>query len=361
MVLARVKSLMVLMIVIACCLACGEDPVMEEEMEVERETPQEWLDELNELVALFIQEGESRGVSLNANNLTLKFVDEFSASNATEQTCGWGWWNFENTGQRRIELRDNDHCWHTRTDLEKENFMFHELGHALLSLNHTSGRFDNGSGKSIMCTFSDNNNCSNYRVFHQTKEMRDYYLDQLFDSSTSAPAWTRNPDNLGLILTDTIVSGDSEWYDSAFSRRDDDVKSSFTHTFTSDSSSNDKLKIETTFDTQGESIGLYTKSVILDDLQECQALKLTSEYTVTENLTGKIQIYIGLHFMDDNGDFDRIKIHQQEYTIIESEGSIEAEIYCVPRETYFASIYLGLQPSSEGSITFDNVELSRWD
>ncbi len=86
--------------------------------------------------------------------------------------------------------------------------MFHEFGHALLSRNHISDKFANGYPSSIMCT----NTCSNYRVYYQTVEMRDYFLDELFSRNAPVPDWVENENFVSEIFDgevfDSIVD---EW------------------------------------------------------------------------------------------------------------------------------------------------------
>ncbi len=72
-------------------------------------------------------------------------------------------------------------------DQMKEDLIFHELGHGLLGRDHLNTTLDNGDWKSIMCGGSTVNNRPwniNYRSIR-----RSYYIDELFDVNTSAPAF----------------------------------------------------------------------------------------------------------------------------------------------------------------------------
>jgi hypothetical protein len=69
----------------------------------------------------------------------------------------------------------------------KEDLIFHELGHGLLKRDHLNSTLENGDWKSIMCGGTKVNNRSwniNYRGIR-----RNYYIDELFNESTPAPAF----------------------------------------------------------------------------------------------------------------------------------------------------------------------------
>lgn len=359
----RINYLFAFIFIVLIGVSCGDDPLdpevpLEEEMPEEEIVPQEWPDEFEALVELFIEEGQKRGVLLDADELTMLFVDEFSTSDVNPQTCGYGWWNFFGTGERRVEILNTDACWHGRSDLEKENFMFHELGHALLSLEHTFGQFPNGTPNSIMCSFIGLNSCNNYDVYHQTREMRDYYLDQLFDSRTSSPSWTRNSIDNGSIFSDSI-----EWSDQVIEWDSENKESAITLSVASDESSNHQLEIEVSKDPNGDDIGLFNTSIERPSITDCYALKVEFDYTYTGELEGDIQVWIGIHREEENGDFNTIKTHDQEYSVLELaySGKLDAEIYCVPEEANYIVISLGLKPTSNGTMTFSNVEVSQYD
>ena len=365
MISKLVKSLMALVLFVLLGVACGDDSTVVDQMEEEKVVPQQWLAELDSLVDLFVQEGQSRGVSLDAETLTTKFVDKLSATQATEGTCGYGWWDFNNTGERRVEILDSDHCWHSRSDLEKENFMFHELGHAMLSLNHSNDMFLNSSPRSLMCGNIDGDSytCNNYQVYYQTKGMRDYYLDQLFNENTLSPAWASNSSFDGSIFLDTILLDDPEWFNFVSKESDAQNKNIFTHSVESTQSSNYQLKINVSAYPEDESIGMFGRIITPSEISDCSTIKLGSDFEVSEEIGGRIYLYIGLFNVDENGELQDLKIHTQEYAIdtLESAGRVEAEIYCVPEATDRIGLYLGVQPSADGTIIFDNVEVSKWE
>jgi len=73
-------------------------------------------------------------------------------------------------------------------DMMKEDLIFHELGHGVLGRSHLNTMLENDDWKSMMCGGTKVNNRSwniNYRG-----ERRKYYLDELFDINTEAPAYS---------------------------------------------------------------------------------------------------------------------------------------------------------------------------
>jgi len=72
-------------------------------------------------------------------------------------------------------------------DQMKEDLIFHELGHGLLNRDHLNTTLENGDWKSMMCGGDKVNDRAwniNYRGVR-----RKYYIDELFNESTVAPAF----------------------------------------------------------------------------------------------------------------------------------------------------------------------------
>lgn len=95
----------------------------------------------------------------------------------------------------RIILSMNDYCWQQASADEKEGLVFHELGHCLLNRQHRTDRFPKGAYVSLMnpddmgvyatCRYPiGDDDCDK-------RPRRPYYLDELFDLTTPAPAWAQ--------------------------------------------------------------------------------------------------------------------------------------------------------------------------
>ena len=71
-------------------------------------------------------------------------MDEVVVNNVTY--CGYGYNSYGGTGLRRIEISRAVSCgWLTLSDIERENFIFHEIGHAFFNRGHDDMMLCDGS------------------------------------------------------------------------------------------------------------------------------------------------------------------------------------------------------------------------
>ena len=135
-----------------------------------------------EYLQRFEAEGATRGHTFDpqTNGLIIEFA------NLKDNTAGLT--HYEKP--IRIEIDKtywNDISNSAGADLMKEDLIFHELGHGLLNRDHLNSTLPNGDWKSIMCGGTKVNDRSwniNYRGVR-----RNYYIDELFNESTPAPAF----------------------------------------------------------------------------------------------------------------------------------------------------------------------------
>lgn len=163
-------------------------------------------------VQRFEDEGSKRGRTFNlqSSGLIVEFAD---LKNNTAGLC-----HYENP--IRIEIDRTywkDISNNPGADLMKENLIFHELGHGLLGRRHLNTTLENGDWKSIMCGGDKVDNRPwniNYRG-----ERHEYYLDELFNESTTAPNFSSNQllqDTTGyspqvMLSFDTPSAKDTGW------------------------------------------------------------------------------------------------------------------------------------------------------
>ncbi|MCY7352130.1 MAG: hypothetical protein LH606_15945 [Cytophagaceae bacterium] len=139
-------------------------------------------------VQLFRQEARSRGKTLSIDNLTVEFGQ---AKN--QNVCGEC--QLDAGQPPRILLRLDAPCWTQASEEARECLVFHELGHCLLRRPHKNTLFPNGANVSLMnsgdvsvyatCLYDIGGDVCDKR------SRRAYYLDELFDETTPAPAWGR--------------------------------------------------------------------------------------------------------------------------------------------------------------------------
>jgi len=155
--------------------------------------------EFSGYVKRFVAEGQARGTATNTHDLSVTFVSESDLPGY----CGQGL-----VDPPRVQIKNSDNCWNKRSDMDKETLLFHELGHAVLGRLHINDTLPNGDYKSMM--FGGNQ----FNVYNShTPEKRQYYLDELFNQSTSAPGWSNAKTKPVEILRDSIAASNSWFFD----------------------------------------------------------------------------------------------------------------------------------------------------
>jgi hypothetical protein len=154
-------------------------------------------DEFTVYVDRFVSEARDRGITINVDNLDIKFVGETDPPGF----CGFGL-----VDPPRVQIKQSDGCWNLRTDIEKEILVFHELGHAILRRGHINDKLPNGDFKSLMF---DGNQFSLYNQY--TPEKRKYYLDELFNPLTLEPSWS-DPKTIEVEIFNDSIKKVNSWH-----------------------------------------------------------------------------------------------------------------------------------------------------
>ncbi len=146
-----------------------------------------------DLVDLFIEEAEKRNVELDLRGLRVEFTNETEIGGSP--FCGIALKTSPNA-----LVRISQPCWDPYSDSEKEIFILHELGHALLSRPHLDAEFDNGLAVSMM-------NSNPYNIYNQwTLNLRDYYIDELFGTHEGPPDWAERNENSRVVFEENFES-----------------------------------------------------------------------------------------------------------------------------------------------------------
>lgn len=125
----------------------------------------------------FLAEARARGYELDISGLDLNYVDGKITPGDGKEYCGFGWVNFPGTGRRQVFISRDPSCgFATISDLKREQFLFHEIGHAFLNLQHDNSLLCDGRPLSLMHEFVDR-----YEYYEDSPENKKYYLDELFD------------------------------------------------------------------------------------------------------------------------------------------------------------------------------------
>lgn len=167
--------------------------------------------ELFEFLEAFEAEAAARSEALPLERFQMTFVSDLG------EFCGYGWWDYDGQGTRRVEIENTERCWQGYSEDQKEQLMYHEFGHALLSRRHIESIFPNGQPRSLMC-----GECDQTRIYYHPN-MKEYYLDELFDSRTDFPDWVTNDNFIRSTYDEDFESNTHEWEN--FIYGDDDNQS----------------------------------------------------------------------------------------------------------------------------------------
>jgi len=156
--------------------------------------------ELQTYVDDFFFEADKRNMNLSRKNLTVVFNENINS-------CGIGYSDFEGKGKRRVEINMSFSCWQVLSDIQKEILIFHELGHAILERGHKNEKLPNGMFTSLMAEGDILNGL--YTEF--SLELRDYYIDELFNSNEQIPEWAGLKTIDSVIFTEDFETSKEGW------------------------------------------------------------------------------------------------------------------------------------------------------
>jgi hypothetical protein len=149
-------------------------------------------DEVEPYIQKFTAEARLRGKDITVSNLVVTFGP--TSSGDVCGTCLPG--PADPDGQVRIVLSNNPYCWEKISAEDREELVFHELGHCVLGrLGHRTDRLPNGDYASLMngketglyaiCQYAIGGSGADC----DRRYRRKYYLDELFDENTPPPDW----------------------------------------------------------------------------------------------------------------------------------------------------------------------------
>lgn len=310
---------------------------------------------LRPYIESFIEEAKQRGVELNIEELTAAMVDQISIG-SDQNYCGYGWFFYQGTLRKRIEIKNSDNCWQSRTEIERENLVYHELGHALLGRPHFDDTFSNGSPKSIMCASDGPNGCNNFSTYHDNELFRSYYLDELFDRSTGDPDFI-NQDNF---VRTVFQEGDGEYYSDweLFIIEEETNDAEFT--FVQDTSDH-----SITFTTNGSPSDNTRATIVkrfeLENYNPCDNLKSFMDITAEGITDGYFGVSLSLRERLSDGTLNRIYINRKRESENGSYPDFIHELYCLSEQTEIVSIAFTLQSKTPASISIEHLQVGLFD
>lgn len=327
--------------------------------------------EFEEYVVRFENEASERNLTLNLHNdgLIIEFAD---LKDNQAGLC-----HYENPIRIEIDRTYWQAISPTKgADYMKENLLFHELGHGILKRDHLNTTLENDDWKSIMCGGDKVDNRPwniNYRGLR-----RDYYVDELFNESTSVPDFSSmqlRVDTSGYIQQkylsfDTEKNADSGW----------SMSDNVNYTISID---NKRLKFQSKIDYP---YFIFTESSVdvLSDFSfqveiQCQPLNTTDQYG----------IIFGLNNSSENIEYFSINNSQKMYTgnrlwysyyteltksaiksgennklFVLKKGTMlyyfinDVYVYCSEIEITESGKYFGFIVPSNGTVWLDNMSIN---
>jgi len=312
-------------------------------------------EELRPYIENFIEEANKRGVQLNIDDLEAEIVDEISIG-GDNTFCGYGWFFYQGTTRKRIEVKNSDNCWQSRTNIERENLIFHELGHAILGRVHINTTLPNESPTSIMCSSEGPNGCNNFNTYHDNELFRSYYLDELFDESTSDPDFI-NKDNL---VRTVFQEGDGEYYSNWELFIVEDEANNAEFAFVQDSSDS-----SITFTTNGspsdDTRAIIVKRFELENYNPCDNLKSFMNITAEGITDGFFSVSLSLRERLSDGSLNRIYLNRRRESENGSYSNFIHELYCLSEKTEIVSISVTLHSKTPALVNIDNLYIGLFE
>ncbi len=299
----------------------------------------------------FEEEAKARGYDFDLTNVQAAYVDAISVNNITY--CGYGFPNFDGAGQRRIEISKAEHCgWLSLSDIEKENFVFHEIGHAFFNRGHDNAMLCDGSVTSLMT------GGPNYlTVYTEPGEERDYYIRELIDP---------------LVANTKCIQSEKDWStDSVFYQITKNDSEWLLYT--------DNGKYVGTRSTAGEPKEYLTLASIPAINAQVNAywLKNFNNPNIPECAEVKFKIKMNSESLVGNGAAISVRAYKstltkygaltEQYLRVTTENDpVTGELIDVPQElvipcysraTVQLIIFVVLRGQTQGKVTFDDIEL----
>lgn len=314
--------------------------------------------ELAVYIDRFLEEAAKRELEVDVDNLQAFILPEVTEGET--RLCGKGYSPIFGDNIRRIDI--SQFCWEFATDIEKEILVFHELGHALLDREHQSSKMQNGRNRSIMFSGATCNVYTSYTDCHT--QMRQFYINELFNERTSNPVWSVRQYFRRTFLEDNFDTTPLTW-ELQSADTTTPIQLSLSQDSTQFYSAPASLLLEQTTST---STGLTTYA---QRVASVGALKVCSNINIaamikTENLgTGWLEVHIQYPSVDKFGNPLGTCSHQ--FTIRESAATqagftaFTSDVFCIPGGQKDFEVRLALHATTPAKVYVDDIQLTLWD
>ena len=302
-------------------------------------------------VITFQEEAEKRGVEVSLDNLEAVFVDRIDNPDGV---CGVGLNDFMDLGYDRVEIVEEGSCWSILSDLEREHLMFHVLGHAVLGRQHTDKKLPNGYTIGSIMSSAFNS----YSLYHEDGPLRDYYLDELFDPTTSFPATFDDKSLTGVVFEDDFNADLDGW-----ELYSNNVQILDTENYLEVDPVSNSLVIKRPG--LGDAIVSVVKRFNVGAFSECSTLIATADIKTEYISDGFFELGLSLRQRNQNGTLDRIFINHNTRGGIYSQSSefsdLQVTNYCLPNETEVVTVSFNLFGPASARLIVENVKVELFE
>nr|WP_321232808.1 hypothetical protein [uncultured Psychroserpens sp.] len=311
----------------------------------------------------FIEEMLDRGEDLRDIPINVLLVSQSEESQQFGY-CGLGYRYYNGTENAHVEIVYNGNCWIDLTDIERENLMFHEFGHALLARPHKGDppTFPNGSARSLMCSSVY---CYAFHIYTNYQEtQRSFYLDELLDETINTPSWAGEKFYNTTIDNDQISEDANGWF-SETSFQDDNPINPYNYFIdnTEFASPPYALAVTVSTNSQNETTGNWYKDFILSDFDSCSNLIAETSFKITAGLeNGYLNLIIDL-YDDVNSEIPFSSNYSEPGSVDVGSGffRIRTKAICVPSETAKFRVRLLVKSESNTTVYFDDLKVDLYD
>ncbi len=298
----------------------------------------------------FFIEAEKRNINLKRRKLEVVFND-------TLKYCGVGYKDFQGKGTRRVEINMSLPCWNEKSELQREILLFHELGHAILERGHKNKRLPNRMFASIMA--EDDIQHGLYTEY--SLELRDYYIDELFNPAEPVPEWAELKTNKRILLLEDFEEPTEEWI---FSVYPESTKNSILGEIQLNQEGDSKVAKITALEDLDTNDGFYSWSLVLEppDLFIGGSLQLNAKIKTKDlkRLNGAEITVITESWTTDSTNTSLVfgLIDRQNTPVWDNtEGKHTVQIGYYPSSVKRIAIHLHKLGPIRGEVEFDDIEL----
>lgn len=299
----------------------------------------------------FLAEARARGYNLDLSGLDVLYVEEDIMVNGNT-FCGYGYQKYPLTGRRTVLISKSNRCgWASQSDLQRERFFFHEVGHAFINLDHEDSFLCDGEPTSLM-----HSQVSTFEYYENDPELKEYYLDELFDRIAAEEKCIEDQQNWE---TDPVyfkhIAEDSFWFFH-------DANGSFSGTRTNNNSTN-SLIISSVTGTNSTETGYWFTQLSNPNIPN--GAKVTLRTKVNSSGLKGPGVAIALRIYETQLFNDGAQTTQSDFFSTENDPIsgeltnqiIEISIPSFTRKTEIFIPFAVILPGTEGEVHFDDFEI----